>query len=202
LTTTRRTYSTETTTTELKPNPYIVSEWSRFVLVVPMWQSAAAGGSTFSLTMLILVGMVITKDTEANYQLFTLFSCLCGAFIGLGIFFVISLNNTGIATFGGETKKVESPVIFEDNTPEEVQTGWVRENNRAAKVDFSPMTAALYNRLGQYKAGDVMTREHLKDALINYTENYSKLRTALRTAGAIDENNIWTPAGVQWAKGE
>ena len=201
MTTTRRTYSTETTTTELKPNPYIVSEWSRFVLVVPMWQSAAAGGSTFSLTMLILVGMVITKDTEANYQLFTLFSCLCGAFIGLGIFFVISLNNTGIATFGGETKKVESPVMFTDNAPEEVQTGWVVSDRQWLKVDY-PMTTALFNRLGQYKAGDTMTREQLKDVLVNYTENYRKLVDALKTAGAIDDQNIWTPAGVQWAKGE
>jgi hypothetical protein len=51
-------------------------------------------------------------------------------------------------------------------------------------------------------AGDVMTREQLKDVLINYTESYSKLRTALRTAGAIDDQNVWTPAGVEWARGE
>ena len=190
----------ETVTT--KTNYLLSGDWWSFTVSLPLRHGIAAG-LFFSGTIYgALNGLVILEKVDLNNYQFLATSLPLGLAAGAYTFLATSRTCVEIISKPEETKETVTPVIFEDDTPEEIQTGWVRENNRAAKVDFSPMTAALYARLGQYKAGDTMTREQLKDVLVNYTENYSKLRDALKTAGALDENNVWTPAGVQWARGE
>jgi len=206
LTTTRRFTSEQTEIIETKPNPFIEGDWWRFTVSLPRVQSLAFGGSAGFGMLFILYTLVLLEKIPENRIIFLIIAVALAGCASLFMFFIISFDHSKQIRIGQQTVKTIKPVLFEDTQeqPQEAKE-WVKTDNGLWSINYPLSTAQIDHLKSVVLLGQRFTRDKLKSPAFNgfnLTENYPQLLNALHDCGALDDQNIWTTAGVQWAKGE
>lgn len=202
----RRFTSEQTEIVETKPNPFIEGDWWRFTVSLPRVQSLAFGGSAGFGMLFFLYSMVLLEKIPENRFIFLVIAGTLTGCVSLFTFFIISIDHSKQIRRGEEKHTTTTPVLFED-TPEPQQEvkEWVKTDNGLWAINYPLTTAQIDHLKSIVLLGQRFTRDKLKSPAFNgfnLTENYPQLLNALHDCGALDENNNWTTAGVEWAKGE
>jgi hypothetical protein len=166
----------------------------------------AFGGSAGFGMLFILYTLVLLEKIPENRFVFLVIAGTLAGCSSLFMFFVISLDHSKQARKGEEKHTITTPMMWNEETPEPQEVKeWVKTDNGLWAINYPLTTAQIDHLKSVVTLGQRFTRDKLKSPAFNgfnLTENYPQLLNALHDCGALDENNNWTSAGVEWAKGE
>lgn len=198
--------SEQTEIVKLKTNYLLSGDWWAFTVSLPLRHGLAAGLCVFGMVYGFLLALVLADKLEVQHGLFVLTSGSFGLGVAAYTFIARSVAYVEIIARPESETVTTTPVVFDDiQEPQQEVKEWVKTDNGLWAINYPLTTAQIDHLKSVVTLGQRFTRDKLKSPAFNgfnLTENYPQLLNALHDCGALDEQNNWTTAGVEWAKGE